>query len=108
MQREELQRVWKIAQRHLEEALSEIQLLLEHDNTITSDMSDRSRLMDELATVGGYVQNNEFGLALEHLCYLVKITNIPITKKVYVAIDAAGKIMDMNPELWQSLASNIL
>ncbi len=46
-------------------------------------------LRDGIEIVRGYLSESEFGIALEHLCYLVDEARLPITLETYMALATA-------------------
>lgn len=62
---------------------------------------------DELAEVMEFVDHNEFGIALESLCFILEDGKKPITKKIYDRIDQLGILMEMDKDTWKNLQALI-
>ena len=56
---------------------------------------DQSGLSNGLEVVKDYMSHNELGLALEHLCYMIEETSLPLSEKAYTSIVAAGRLMQI-------------
>jgi len=109
MQKESNGAIWAEAQGHLEKALTEVTALMEQKffqiggaPEPGSDL-DQCGLRDGAEIVRGYMVNHEWGLALEHLCYMVEETNLPISAKAYASLQAAGQAMRMNTRVLQGI-----
>ena len=94
---------WVEAHGHLEEALPEISALMEQKFSQVggvpepgSDL-DQCGLRDGAEIVRDYMAHNEWGVALEHLRYMIKETNLPISVKTYASIQAAAQLMEIDP-----------
>ena len=64
---------------------------------------DQLGLRDGGSTVEGYLHHGEWGLALEHLIYMVREPHLPISRVAFSQIDEAGRAMGIDPGTWESL-----
>ena len=109
MQQESQATIWAKAQEHLEQALPEVTALMEQKFSQVGGVPEPGSDLDQYGLRDGgeivrdYMANNEWGLALEHLCYMVNETNLPISAKTYVSIQAAGQAMRMDTRALQGI-----
>lgn len=61
---------------------------------------DQAGLKDGAKIVIDYLRHQEFGLALEHLCYMIEAADLVISPYAYEAIVSAGNTMQMPSTLW--------
>jgi hypothetical protein len=66
----------------------------------TGSTLDQNGLSDGGDVVLDYLANGEPGLALEHLIYMVHEPELPISRRTYACIEAAGNAMRMEKRLW--------
>ncbi|MDQ2799979.1 MAG: MafI family immunity protein [Armatimonadota bacterium] len=99
MQKEHSAAIWAEARKHLEAALPEVRALMAQRFAQVggtpepgSDL-DQCGLKDGAEIVRDYMAHNEWGLALEHLCYMVEETGLPISAKTYASLKAAAQTM---------------
>ena len=57
--------------------------------------------------IRGYIGENELGIALEHLCYLVEDARLSISDRAYDALATAGDALRMPPRYWQGLRPGV-
>ncbi len=100
--------MWARVAQHLQDALPEISALMEAEfaavgTPFPDSKLDQNGLRDGDEIAREYIQHNELGLALEHLCYMVREAGLPISEQAYASLKAAGTEMRMDASFWQSL-----
>jgi hypothetical protein len=64
---------------------------------------DQLGLANGAAIVEDYLAVGEAGLALDHLIYMVREPDLPISAGTYEFIAEAGQMMNMDPALWERI-----
>ena len=98
---EKLAEIWTEARTHLRAALPEITRLMKekfaevHGKPELGSALDQLGLSDGAVVVSGWIAQNELGLALEHLCYMVNEVDLPISAKTYAHLKSAEQVMQI-------------
>ncbi len=64
---------------------------------------DQLGLRDGLEIIRDYLQYGEYGLAFEHLLYMVKELDLVLPRDVYVLIERAGSRMGYSSSAWTGI-----
>ena len=94
--------IWAVAKAYLVEALPEITRLIGdkfaqvRGNPEPGSVLDQRGLSDGAKIVSDYIAQNELGIALEHLCYMVEEADLPISMKTYTLLKAAEQTMQVD------------
>lgn len=104
--------VWAEARRYLEDALPEVSSLMAQRFAQVGGAPEPGSDLDQCGLKNGaeivrdYMASNEWGLALEHLCYMVEETALPISAKTHSAIVAAAQSMQIAPPPLRGIAAS--
>jgi hypothetical protein len=110
--RQQFQASWARTKHHLLEALPAISALMDA-KLATAGAPDPDSGLAQIGLRGGadivreFIEYNELGLALEHLCYMVIEAELPISELTYACLEAAGIEMQMDAANWQQLNPRI-
>ncbi len=94
--------IWAKAETYVEEALPEVTRLMEeklaqvNGNPEQGSALDQCGLSNGAKIVSDYIAQNEPGVALEHLCYMIEEADLPISGKTYTLIKAAEQTMQVD------------
>ena len=64
---------------------------------------DQQGLRDGASIVADYLRHGEFGIALEHLIYMVREPSLPISREAFILIDRAGCALGMASDSWEDI-----
>jgi len=64
---------------------------------------DQYGLRDGEEIILDYLRHNEWGVAFEHLIYMITETDIELTVSAYEQLVQAGEMMGLPPELWSTI-----
>lgn len=59
----------------------------------------------ESLLIGDFIDNNELGLAFEHICDALARSTSPLPVDVYELLAITGARMELDPVLWERLTS---
>ena len=94
--------IWAEARASLAEALPEVTHLMKekfdevHGEPTPGSALDQHGLGNGAEVVRSFIQQNELGLALEHLCYMVNEADLAVSSDTYASLKAAEQIMQMH------------
>lgn len=108
MERKERLALWATITALLKEALPEVQSLMaaqfaQAGTPEPGSALAQAGLQDGAEIVGEFLSQNELGLALEHLCYMIEEAELPISMQTYTALETAGEKMRLPASTWQHL-----
>jgi hypothetical protein len=90
-------------------ALSEVKTLVQRafeeagGTPVPGSALDQAGLREGEEIVLDYLVHDEWGLALEHLIYMIEEPELVISRSTYELIERAGHAMSMSPALWEQL-----
>ncbi len=64
---------------------------------------DQQGLRDGASIVSDYLRHGEFGVALEHLIYMVREPSLPISREAFTLIDRAGCALGLASDSWADI-----
>ena len=93
-------------ERWIRAALTEVQALMDaiFAEGVNSDL-DSAGLRDGTAIIEEYLAYGEFGVALEHLIYMIEEAHLPISQATFETIQKAAQLMQMDSRIYESLRS---
>ena len=102
MSAEKFATTWAEAEMRLAEALPEVTRLMKErfaqldGNPELASALDQLGLSNGAEVVSDYMAQNELGVALEHLCYMIEEADLTISEKTYMLLKAVEQAMQMD------------
>lgn len=91
---------YKRIENHLIEAVKEVQILInqkfsEVNEQQNRNLSDHTGLKNGDEIVGDYVNHGEYGIALDHIDYMIETTDLQISEQIREHIIQASSCLKM-------------
>jgi hypothetical protein len=80
---------------HFKKIAESLRGILTQTNPVFSDF-EKGEVLD-------FINSDEYGLAFETLCAIIKEERKKLSSETYERIDALGRSMSMHPKLWSDL-----